>query len=330
MDLVGKSVLLFCPKFFGYEKEIIKILEELGANVIWFDDRPSNDFISKGLIRLNKNFLKTRIKTYYENILSHLIEGGKHFDYVFLVNPESISKENLQKFQHAFPTAKFLLYMWDSFQNRRQNIELLPLFDAKFTFDPSDAKEYGLQLRALFYTKVYEEVEKLSHYEYDILFIGTAHSDRYEFVKRLTKNIGEKRTKLYFYLSSKLLFYTKKIIDKDFRAVRYKDISFFSLKHTDIVALMCRSNAVLDINHPKQLGLTMRTFETLGAQLKLITTNKDVMEYDFYDPSNILVINRDQPLINMKFLSEPGKKLSPEILFKYSIKGWAMEIFDIL
>ena len=54
MNLSGKTVLLLAPKFFGYELEIKKELENFGARVIYFDERPKNDFF----IRLNlKSFL---------------------------------------------------------------------------------------------------------------------------------------------------------------------------------------------------------------------------------------------------------------------------------
>jgi hypothetical protein len=48
---------------------------------------------------------------------------------------------------------------------------------------------------------------------------------------------------------------------------------------------------VLDVNHSAQTGLTMRSIETIGARKKLITTNREVEEYDFYDPTRIHVID---------------------------------------
>ena len=43
-------------------------------------------------------------------------------------------------------------------------------------------------------------------------------------------------------------------------------------------------HAVLDIEHPKQVGLTMRTFEVLASGRKLITTNRSIINHEFYDP----------------------------------------------
>ncbi len=43
-ELQGKTVLLLAPKFFGYELEIKKELENLGAKVLYFDERPKMIF----------------------------------------------------------------------------------------------------------------------------------------------------------------------------------------------------------------------------------------------------------------------------------------------
>lgn len=325
-NLSGKSVLFFCPTFFNYEKEIQGALERLGADVVWFDDRPSNNVYSKALIRINKNFLKNKINNYYDSILEKL--AGKKLDYLFFVNPESISLESLSRLKKAFPEAKCILYMWDSFKNRKQNLELLPLFTSKFTFDPHDAEKYDLKLRALFYTGAYRNKEA-GNIEFDFLFVGTAHSDRYIFVKKLIAAANIKNAKLYFYLSSKLLFAFKKIFDKSFSQVKYSDVSFKSLGHHDIADLMCRSKVVLDINHPNQIGLTMRTLETLGVQRKLVTTNKDILKYDLYNEANILLIDREAPELNTAFFDVPFQPSAPELLFKYSIDGWISNIFEL-
>ena len=67
-------------------------------------------------------------------------------------------------------------------------------------------------------------------------------------------------------------------------------MSFKSLSSNEIVSYYDRSNIVLDISHPGQSGLTMRTFETIGAGKKLITTNADIKNYPFYNPENIFNI----------------------------------------
>ena len=51
--------------------------------------------------------------------------------------------------------------------------------------------------------------------------------------------------------------------------------------------LFLNSRCILDSPQAGQLGLTIRVLEALGAKKKLITTNKDIKNYDFYKEENI-------------------------------------------
>ena len=324
-SLSGKSILFFSPKFFDYEKEIKHALEKLGATVIWADDRPSNSFTAKVLIRLNKNILKNLIQRYYDQVLDSV--KGKHFDYILFISPESLTRSGLKKMRDKFKASKFILYMWDSFDNK-QSVELLDLFDSVLTFDSKDAKKYNLKLRPLFYIDTYKE-RKETEIIYNLLFVGTAHSDRYNFIKNHIKPFfSGTNIKLYFFLSNRKLFWLKKLLNKDFKHIKFKEVSFKPLSHQDNHSFMNESKIILDINHPKQVGLTMRTFETLGAQKKLITTNANIVTYDFYDENNILVLDKENPLINNDFINKPFNPSIDSILLKYSINGWINDVFN--
>ena len=48
------KILLIMPKFFNYPETIQMGLRNLGHDVKWVDDRPSNDPFTKALVRVNK------------------------------------------------------------------------------------------------------------------------------------------------------------------------------------------------------------------------------------------------------------------------------------
>ncbi|ALL04404.1 hypothetical protein AQ505_02150 [Pedobacter sp. PACM 27299] len=323
-DLTGKNVLFFSPRFFNYEVEIQNALIQAGANVMWFDERPSNSFTTKVIIRLYKKLIKQKIARYFESVLKQVLDSGVCIDFILIISPETITPKQLKDFKMKFKNAKIILYMWDSLKNKGA-IDLLSIVDSAITFDPRDAEKFNLKLHPLFYIDQYKFKNCEQYYE--LLFIGTAHSDRYNFVKGITANLPDSKTKLFFFLSSKKLYWSKRFFDKDFKNVKLEDISFDSLTHIETVELMQRSQVILDVNHPEQIGLTMRTFETLGAQKKLITTNQDIVRYDFYDENNIMVIDRVKPFICSEFIMKPFKPSSKDILEKYSIHGWLNELF---
>lgn len=327
--LQSKTVLLFCPRFFTYETEIKNALENKGARVYWFDERPSNSFSTKVLIRINRDFLFRKIDQYYDAILLQLKNQSIKPDYVLFVNPESIGIRHLKALRELVPEAVFILYMWDSFKNKKKSKDVLPLFDTAFTFDPEDAEKYNLRLRPLFFSEKYA-ASPANDWRYDFLFIGTAHSDRYHLVKKIINGLPpEARGRFYFYLNSRKLFWLQKILRKDFRKIRLKDISFTSLSQQETANLIHQSKVIIDINHPQQVGLTMRTLETLGAQRKLVTTNERVTEYDFYDEQNILVIDRGHPVIPADFLHSHINPADKGVLYRYSISGWLDELFEL-
>ena len=58
------NVLFISPEFFDYQIRLTNEMERLGHNVFWYSDRPKNSFLSKALIRLNKNLLKKKTNKY--------------------------------------------------------------------------------------------------------------------------------------------------------------------------------------------------------------------------------------------------------------------------
>ena len=86
------------------------------------------------------------------------------------------------------------------------------------------------------------------------------------------------------------------------------------------------SKVILDIQHPAQTGLTMRTIEMIGLKKKIITTNQDIVHYDFYRPENIQVIDRKNAIIDKTFFDKEYVEISRSIYEKYSIRNWVLEI----
>ena len=119
----------------------------------------------------------------------------------------------------------------------------------------------------------------------------------------------------------------KLLFDQAFKKINYCELKYKSLDLESVKELYQMSKVILDINHPHQTGLTMRTFEALGAGKKLITTNKSIMQYSFYNQNNIHVINRQDPVISKDFFETPFLPIADEIKYEMSISGWLSELF---
>ena len=76
-----------------------------------------------------------------------------------------------------------------------------------------------------------------------------------------------------------------------------------------------------------QDGLTMRTFEVIGQEKKLITTNSSIVKYDFYNSNNIFLLKEDNITDIKHFLARDIKNIDKEILDKYSLSFFCKSIF---
>ena len=327
--LENKSVLLISPSFFGYEQSIKQRLSEISARVDYFDERPANTFWSKALVRIDRRFLSHHISQYYESI--YQIIQNRIYDYVFVVNIEAMPISFLERVRKINPQAVFILYMWDSISNKRNTVNYLSLFDRIFSFDRDDCKIYAnIRFRPLFFLNEYKELANVSDYEYDFSFVGTAHSDRYALIRKIYVQICNLCMKSYWhlYLQDKKLFYWNKITNSAFLKAHLHDFQYRALLKSEVLDLVKKSRIIIDIQHPRQVGLTMRTIEILGARRKLITTNASIKDYDFYLDDNILVIDRENPIINREFCFKDYKPLDDHIYYMYSLDGWLEEIFQ--
>jgi hypothetical protein len=326
--LAGKRVLLVVPCFFGYERDIKEELVRQGATVDWLPDRPFDTPAMTALTKLRPKWVLPAADRLYERLLQEF--GATHYDLVLVVNGQTLSSHMLRRLRGAFPVAQFVLYLWDSIANRSHVRANLTLFDRIYTFDPDDAARYQLRLRPLFYGHGFnatKPMEAPAHYQ--ISFIGTAHTDRFAVVDRLRTGLHEGVNAFwYLYLQAPWVMHFYRLTKPNMRHSRLEDFNFSPLEKKIVQSVFTESHSILDIEHPRQVGLTMRTFETLGANKKLVTTNAGVREYDFFSAENICVIDRASPRIPPKFFDTPFMPLSDKIRHRYSITGWLAELLE--
>lgn len=329
MLLEGKHILFFSAHAFGYEYEITMALQKEGAVVDYFDERPGNGFWVKALVRINRNFIGWYTNNYHSRILEETKKNK--YDYIFFIKGESISASNVGRLRELHPEAQLVIYHWDSISNNKNALNLLPLFDKAFSFDRTDCEKIDrLSFLPLFYIEDYVGIShEQDEFKYDLLFVGTAHSDRYELIKKIEHQFEDEGRKCYsyFFFSSKALFYKMKIQNPVFKHLSSKLFHFVSLPKNELLKLFVQSKIIVDVQHPKQTGLTMRTIETLGARKKMITTNQMIKEYDFYNTNNILVVDRVNPVVPKDFMYSPYQDIPENIYSKYSIQNWIKVIF---
>jgi hypothetical protein len=321
--LKDQRILVISPKFFGYETRIVKRLKELGSDVVWLDDRPSNSVYAKLVMRYFPFLYKKKINDYYKNNIHDI------FTQILVISAESLSHENICFLRNETKANKIILYVYDSLENKKRLLPIIKYFDKCLTFDPCDVLKYNFIFRPLFFTSDVS-CNDSHHVKYDVSFIGTGHSDRVEIIEKIKHQceIMGRSYFFYLYLQSPLVYYFYKILKlKKFKNIKKCYFHYKPLTYDDYIDISESSNVIIDIEHPKQKGLTMRTIEMLGKEKKLITTNSGIKEYDFYNDVNICVIDRKNPVMDTQFFEKKYEKLPEQVYYKYSINGWLEDVF---
>ena len=322
-SLKDKNILFFLVKNFGSYNLIVDKLKSYGANVFHYDERPANNNITKGLLRIAPNLIKNKIEEHYNQILIDIKDI--RFDYLLVIRGEVVPAFFLKKFNKLNPHCKNIFYNWDSFKNTPNSSKHLNLYNSSYTFDMEDAVNYKINFLPLFYYDEFKLTESDSSTGViDLLFLGTAHSDRYVIANELSKWCKDNNLKSfnYFYMQGRFVYFIKRILDPTFKKFDYKKLSFKSLSAIEMVDFYKKSKVILDINHPYQTGLTMRTFEAIGAKRKLITTNSEVKKYPFYNENNFYIIDRNNLQLDKNFFESEYIDMDKDLYQRLSIDGW--------
>lgn len=265
----------------------------------------------------SKIFLGVNIKI--EKTALHHFQGlsaEAHFDYLFVICPEMMHPSALD-----YITAKAdqsIVYYWDGFDHFPAYLDTVKYFDEHYSFDPVDAKKYGLQFITNFHFYGHDD----RPVEQDFYFVGTCDR-RYPEIERIAKCLSEQGQQAVF----------KLLIDKP-EWVPAERSPFIELIEEPVPMSEAkehfkRSRYVLDVHKEIQHGLSFRIFEAMGMKKKLITTNADVRNYDFYRPQNIFVWESSTDRIPDEFFATPYLDLPDEIFRKYSREHWVRTVLKM-
>lgn len=318
-----KRVLFLSIEFYDYTNKIIDAIEKMDLIVDSYVLKYPNNFINRIINKFDKlnsynkrKMLKQQIR-YFNSIQDN------HYDIIFVLVGRYLDSRIFENFLKTQLNARKILYLWDDVKRIENYYEINKFFDIIYSFDISDCDIYNLNFLPLFYCDeyVYNNEEK----KYDFCFTGFNHSDREIMLSNFLKIFPIEKYQWFGLLKTTRKHYflecvKKKTLKKPFY------IQFRTLSILENARILKSSKIVIDIPHSTQAGLSIRTFEALASNTKIITTNTSIRSYDFYNTNNIYVINRDNFIIDPKFLN---KKFIPYSNIKrYSIDNWVRHILE--
>ncbi|MBO5520572.1 MAG: hypothetical protein J5973_02740 [Eubacterium sp.] len=99
--------------------------------------------------------------------------------------------------------------------------------------------------------------------------------------------------------------------------VLYEDL----MSYRQIIDRAKEADILLDYSTDPEAGLSLRPMEALFFGKKLITNAREILQADFYHPSNIYVLGEDKRKLQ-EFLSCPVEAVPDEIRDRYLLSAW--------
>lgn len=298
----------------GFNKHLANALEEKGHDVQHIN---FNEFTYKypnGLYRLYNFFLKTFLKKnlkrihFGKKIIETLKINDTQQDIILVIKGDFIDPKSILELKKY--AKKTFAYFNDNTIRCPKIIKVIPYFDEVFSFEKEDCEKYHLKFATNWiYNLTPEKPENPIEQK---VFNIISEDKRISVLSKIATDLESKK------ISHKLFVYNKKI-KKRISSMEYitKPIPLSEInKHIN------GSQVLLDINRKNQNGLTFRVFESLGLNKKLITTNSDIQNYDFYNPNNILIVDEKNPDIPVSFFEKEYVKIPDAIFNKYTLDGW--------
>ena len=191
--------------------------------------------------------------------------------------------------------------VWENDYFRRNNRLIKELGFNINTFNPTDAKEFGLVLHNQFYPihRIYNTQHNTGQpVDYDFFFIGYPKGRESE-IEEIQGHISDYRVYI-------------KIV--------YRQEDYVS--YDEYVKRINSTRCLIDISQANQEGITLRALESIAFRKKLLTTNKRIMKMDLYNQNNFFIVCYDDFLSVETFLSSPYYELPPEIVAQYDTEKW--------
>ena len=311
--------------FWGYDAHIVETLKEKGieANHIKigavsyenFGERLTN-FFSKVFLGKNLKYQKRQ-----KFVIEQLYKLG-HQDQILVLNADTFDHSTLEYMKKS--TNRFITFLYDNL-DRFPVQDKLHFFDKIYSFDDKDIEKHGFERLTNYNYLPFLSQEKQNPSE-DALYITSYDKKRIKQLEILSQKFEELRLKFDLYVIGKKSWKNKlmKPFSKNKIVFTRKRIN-----HENLPEFYKRTKVILDLMRENQYGLSFRVFEAMALEKKIITDNEKIKNYDFYNPNNILVLNKDFSNITKEFFETPYQSLPEEIYKKYTLKKWVERVFNL-
>lgn len=339
MNKEKRSVLLLAPPYMDIYKDIKSCLEGKGFEVIWVEDCQikGNPYNKRDIGRSTKSVDEyDRDVNAFWNSKFEEWKCKKAIDIFFAVDGFMVSHDFFRMLRAQYPGIKKCLYLYDRVKDNYKLDQFFQHYDRICTFDYSDSQNYKITHLPIYWVPS----KKSQSNKYDIFALASYNGkERLEIFSRVRNMVIQEgmmeNIRLYHPSVKNSFLYTLRFFVNRIRGKQTlslyqlkKDIfTTRSLTPDEFRRSILEARVVLDTHLPYQDGLTARFMWALGAGKKIITTNSSALNYDFYSPEQILILDSDYDEV-MSFIKTQYEMPDAVrgLIDKYRIDNWLKTI----
>lgn len=337
MNRARKTVILAMPPIFKIHQVIAENLRFHGFDVVEIIYEEQK-FVYTGLWqRVKKLFYRNLLRQreykknqlflpYHDSFMQKIDEIPGQADYCLMIWPGVFPSHFLQTLRDK--SRLMVHYNWETLEFLEHEFYKIRYFDKFMFFDPYDIgkrQEYADKLLPItsFWFDCYPVEEKTDN---SLFFIGSHAKQRIGDIRQFYHAAEEVGLPVDFHIGAKKPEEARK--ELGLPKVRYFSFNE-ALPYRENLKMVQKAGILVDFLNNKHHGLSLRIFEAIGYDKKLITTNPTVTFYDFYHPDNIFVWNGSNTEELKTFMQKPYVPLPEKIKQKYSFGNWLNYVFEI-
>lgn len=334
------KILFLAYRSFDFYKPIEEELIRQGHEVYTITDKilpfDFNIVSSSPIKRFVKRILRVFLlveKRYWDKELKQDPKIDERYDQLLCYQGVSMSRVLLRRLQRHNPSIKTCVYIGDS-SNYYNFYSRKALFDKIYTFDTKDADNI-------------EGVEQLDPYweentnanqsiEYDLSAIGSDHDGRFEFTSKIYPQIKAAGLKTFI----RVVSLKPKVdgLNKEKRSLILKEweirtgypfVTKEAVPFDEFHRIIQASNCVLEIERENQAGITIRSLSAIARGKKVITTNYHLKDRPYYNPQQIQIIDRNNPVLDIDWIRQRVVFERPESIEKVRLDKWVKNLLIV-
>lgn len=296
--------LLITPKrFYIFHKFLAEALESRGYEVSVVNDEYPENIIGV----LLGNFIPVISKLLTLRFFRKYLSQNVTYDLVIIVKGRGISRESIKCLRSY--AKKIVGYNFDSFLYNPSPLQWMKTVDKYATFDHQDSMDHGLKKIELFASiEDAHSIEKTT----DLSVVLKNHSNRLLYLDQISCLFSRLKSEIFIYERNFITFIKNFMVHPLLMFKWRKYISFKPLNYSYYLDMLNRSVYTLDFAHPKQTGTTIRCFEALACNTKIISNNKYILKNPAFNQDNAIIYPLNGNVEELYHLMKEKRKVNSE------------------